>query len=385
MSRPLIIVLALVALANLPNALHKGGDFQVFLEAGRRTLARSPLYEGSSPGSGVVGPPAQGVLFAPFSAIARVSDPASRLAWYAVSLFALCLGVWGWARAIPAARNGHPAGTAHALWPLVAVLMPLQTNFEHQNMNPLLLGLTGLGVLALARRRDPAAALLLGTAAALKAFPALLLAYLFVRGRARVASMATAFAVALTALPVLWYGPSAAVRNWSDWVSLVMLRGWPDRSQNQSLAAWLGRTMDPAIAEPAMAVGFVGFVVILGWLARRMRSVAAPSLAEELALVLGCAVLLSPIAWDHYWVLMFPAFLAVFSRRAPASHAEPATFWVAAVLVSGVSPIFLGTYGFNVVRSWSNSTLGGLLLVACLAWMLWRRASGRSETQPVSG
>jgi hypothetical protein len=134
-----------------------------------------------------------------------------------------------------------------------------------------------------------------------------------------------------------------------------------------------------------MAIVSIGFVVMLGWLARRMRSAGAPSLAAELALVLGCALVLSPIAWDHYWVLMFPAFLAVFSLRAPSSHAERATFWVAAVLVSGLSPITLGRHGFNVVRSWSNSTLAGVLLVACLAWMLWRRAGGHSGTGPVSG
>jgi hypothetical protein len=51
------------------------------------------------------------------------------------------------------------------------------------------------------------------------------------------------------------------------------------------------------------------------------------------------------------------------------------------VLVSGVSPLTLGRQGFNVVRSWSNSTIAGLLLVGCLAWMLWRDA-GKAPRLP---
>jgi hypothetical protein len=381
MSRRLVIVFALVALANLGNALYKGGDFQDFLDAGRRTLDRRPLYEGSGPGSGVIGPPAQGVLFAPFAALAGLSDTASRLAWYAVSLAALGLGVWGWTRAHHAVSDPQLERTSDAFWPFLAVLMPLQTNFEHQNMNPLLLGLTGLGALALARGRDSTAAWLFAGAAALKAFPALLVAYLLARGRWRVAGMATIFAAGLTALPMIWYGPAAAWQNWTDWVDLVMQRTWPIRDQNQSVAAWLARLTDPSTAELAIALIFGVTVVALALIARRMRAADAPSLAAELALVLGAAVLLSPIAWDHYWVLMFPAFLAVHSRRGPSRAAARTTFRVAAVLVSGVSPLTLGRQGFNVVRSWSNSTIAGLLLVGYLAWMLWRDG-GRAPRLP---
>ena len=376
-----MMVFALVALANLGNTLHKGGDFQDFLDAGRRTLDRRPLYEGSSPGSGVIGPPAQGVLFAPFAALAGLSDTASRLAWYGVNLAALGVGLWGWTRAHQVVSGRRLGTTVDGFWPFLAVLMPLQTNFEHQNLNPLLLGVTGVGALALARGRDTAAALLFGGAAALKAFPALLVAYLLARGRWRVAGLATVVAVALTATPALWYGPAAAWQNWTDWVDLVMRRDWPTRDQNQSVAAWLARLTDRSTAEVAITLIFAAAVVALVSVARRMRSADAPCLAAELALVLGAAVLLSPIAWDHYWVLMFPAFLAVYSLRGPTRAAERTTFWVAAVLVSGASPLTLGRHGFAVVRSWSNSTVAGLLLVACLGWMLWRGA-GRAPRPP---
>lgn len=66
------ILLAVFVIVGFGNALHKGGDFTVSLEAGRRFLDATPLYEGSSPGAGVTGPPFQGVWFAPFAALAGV-------------------------------------------------------------------------------------------------------------------------------------------------------------------------------------------------------------------------------------------------------------------------------------------------------------------------
>ena len=87
------ILLAVFVIAGFGNALHKGGDFTVSLTAGQRFLDGSPLYEGSSPGAGVTGPPFQSVWFAPFAAIAAVHVGLSRILWYIANVAFLLAGV----------------------------------------------------------------------------------------------------------------------------------------------------------------------------------------------------------------------------------------------------------------------------------------------------
>ena len=97
-SKLLIAAVVVFAAVNLNNALHKGGDFEVFLQAGDRVRHAQPLYEGSWPGGGVLGPPFQGVFFVPFAALASVSAVAARVLWYAIGLSALALGIVAWSR-----------------------------------------------------------------------------------------------------------------------------------------------------------------------------------------------------------------------------------------------------------------------------------------------
>ena len=91
----ILVAVAFVGV-NLVNALRKGGDFAVYLEAGRRLVEGARLYEGSAPGSGVIGPPFQALVFAPFSLIADVNLALARLAWYALNLVLLGLAIDWW-------------------------------------------------------------------------------------------------------------------------------------------------------------------------------------------------------------------------------------------------------------------------------------------------
>ncbi len=52
------------------NAVRKGGDFDVLVQAGRRVLAASPLHAENRPGTGVTWPPFEGVFMLPFALVA---------------------------------------------------------------------------------------------------------------------------------------------------------------------------------------------------------------------------------------------------------------------------------------------------------------------------
>jgi len=365
-SKILIAAAVVFAAINLNNALHKGGDFEVFLQAGDRVRYAQPLYEGSWPGGGVLGPPFQGVFFVPFAALASVSAVAARVLWYAIGLSALAFGIVAWSRVDVSRRTMSWAAlwsSPAVIWPALAIALPAETNFEHQNMNPVLLALTGFGALALAKRQDTTAGICVGIAAALKAFPALLIGYFVVVRAWRAAATALVVSAALTLSPMLFYGPSGAMETLRAWTAIGHTGEWPSRPQNQSLLAfWLRLGLEPSTAHMAFAVSAI-VTVLLVWWGTRSRPADGPA-GQRLAMApsLAAAVLASPIAWDHYWVLMFPALQACYSAGAFLP------FWTGAVLITGLSPLTVGTHGFALVRSWSNSAIAGLILAGSAAW-----------------
>jgi alpha-1,2-mannosyltransferase len=371
------LLFAVFVSINAVNALHKGGDFEVFVQGAQRVQEAADLYRDSSPGQGVIGPPFQSVFFVPAAWMWDRSETAARVLWYAIGLTALGTGVWLWGRALPWPHDlaARPDGAARLSWPMLlsiaAIALPAQTNFEHQNLNTVLLCATGAAAWALHRRRAALAGAWIGVATALKAFPGLLLLYLLVRREWRAATTGLLTAAALSASPALWYGPAAVVDLPADWLALNREGGWPIRLQNQSLfAAWARVTAADGFTWFLIsAVALMGLLLAVAWqMARRQPPDGLP---QEMALALVVAVLLSPIAWDHYWVLTFPGFLLVarwlWLRGGPIGWLG---FGLAAVLVSGISPVTAGAVGFDRVRSASGYTVAGLLLATGMAWVL---------------
>ena len=366
-------MLVVFAAVNGGNALHKGGDFAVFLESGQRVLEGEPLYEGSAPGSGVIGPPFQGVFFVPFAVVGHAAGRAPAVLWYFLNLIALAAGVWWWTRANDAWAPERPWDQPAVLLPLLAVILPAQTNFEHQNMNALLLALTGAAAWSWTRGHSAASGALVGLAAALKAFPALLLVVFLVHRDWRALASGVVTGLALSASPALWYGPGAVMPLFSRWLEVIAEGGWPTRAQNQSIVAMTSRFWPDAATSIALAlIAILGIIMIVTvW---RSRDGGHPPVKKGagLALALAVAVLASPIAWDHYWLLMLPALQAIYvASRSSKRQFLQWGFWLAAILISGLAPLTLGTRGFAIARSWSNSTIAGLVIVVTLAMAIW--------------
>ena len=381
--RTALALFAIFALVNTANALNKGGDATVFFEGGRRLLAGAPLYEGSSAADGFIGPPFQALFFAPFAAIAAVSEPAARVAWHALNLAALVAGVWcAWRVAQIALKLQSPFPLLVA--PLAAVLLPLQTNFEHQNMNALLLALIAGATWQLTTGAAAAAGLLIGAATALKAFPAILIVWLLARRLWTTALVAIATTIALTMMPMAVYGPSRFAELLETFARLGN-SGWPVRGNNQSLIAALDRLTNGLGGEgvriasdaPIASAIFIACAAALAAAITAMivrTRISPATIGIEAAVVTTLGVLLSPIAWDHYWTLLFPAFLFVYAGSRPAllGRSGQWAFWTAALLTTGLSPLTLGRSGFNTAREKSVDTIAALVLFAALL-ALWRK------------
>jgi alpha-1,2-mannosyltransferase len=371
------ILLAGFVISGFGNALHKGGDFTVSLIAGKRFLDASPLYEGSSPGAGVTGPPFQSVWFAPFAALAAVHVGLSRILWYSANVVFWLAGVWCWTNAILPKRFSSARqlwSSSEVLLPLLAIALPSQTNFEHQNMNALLLFLTGAGAMAIVDRSNIKAGAFLGAAVALKAFPALMLAALFVHRLWRIAAIGCAFALGLTMLIVLRYGPAGSVQTLRDWLAISLNGGWPTRAQNQSLFAALYRSWpgDAALAHSVVWFVLIAVVAIVCW---RRRNLPDSSTGAELAFVLAVAVVLSPISWEHYWVLLFPVLQTTYAGQPNRTALGRIAFWLALLLITGPSPLLVGETGYDMAREWSSSTIAAILLIGTITPALWRETA----------
>jgi hypothetical protein len=401
--RVLALLAILFAVVNAANALNKGGDAAVFFEGGRRFLHAEPLYVGSSAADGFIGPPFQAMFFAPFAAVASASPVAAQLLWHALNLACLGLGVWLSMKTWDAVRGqiGLPARSWLPVLfaPLAAILLPLQTNFEHQNMNALLLALLAGATWQLTLGSAAVAGLLIGLATALKAFPALAIVYLAARRYWTAAIAAAASALVLSVvMPTTVYG----VAGFSD-LARTFWRlgssGWPIRGNNQSLVAALDR-FTPGTSSASVVVDVAGVrggaeaplaMILFGALAMLLLTALvvilvrtprrASAVPAEVAAVTVLAILLSPIAWDHYWTMMFPAFLIVHDSRDDRllGRVGGYAFWAAALLTTGLSPLTLGKSGFNLARDWSVYTIAALILYACLMVVC-----GRSEPRSAS-
>jgi alpha-1,2-mannosyltransferase len=248
--------------------------------------------------------------------------------------------------------------------------------------------LTGGSALAVSRARETRGGVLLGTAVALKAFPALLIPYFLYRRFWRAAAIAVATAAVLTVLPLMRYGSGGAAQ-FAAWVD-ISSGDWPARSNNQSLVAAVNRVVSGfdspdavisgdgvtmAIAASVGVVLVVLFVATTRRLARDRRVVA-----RELAMVTALAVLLSPVAWDHYWVLLFPAFLVADAETRGYSRSR-AVFWIAAFLATALTPVTLGRELFLWVRERSPQTLAVLVVFVLLIALTRQRDAVATTTR----
>lgn len=271
------------------------------------------------------------LLVAPLTALPY---RAAGLTWLALSAAAIVASValigkeLGWPRGV-----GLVAGVGALALPVVQKDLSL----GHINGTMLLL-LAGAWAM-LRRERDTAAGVLIGVAAAVKLYPALLVLPLLAARRWRAAAATASTSALLAVVSVAAARPRFLADLFETGrTNFAYFDTAPTNVSWWGLAnRWIapnGWTPDLGVGWLGFAVGIAGVAVLLG-VASRRRDLADPSAFWGVLLVL---VLAWPIAWDHYLVLAIPwVVLAATGRR-------PALLLVAAVLAVGVPP---GTPGLT--------------------------------------
>ena len=334
--------------------MRRGGDFEAELGQSERLLHGTPLFAAVSTRIGLPWPPFSALALAPFALVARVDLRLSKALWAVLSL--ACL-VWSVCR-VPSQRRWAVG------WALAAVAVPLHRNFEDLNINCLLLALTLAAVVALDRGREQRGAGWIGVATALKAFPGLLLGYFAYRRRWGAMALGGAVAAGLTFGALLPYGPSRAWEALGDWLALSAPGNWSwSGESNQSLAALVARMRGPPLLLVALDLLCLGAALLVLHRHREERGTALPGVAA----VTIVAVLLSPIAHTHYFLLALPAWVAVL-QHPPAREGRRA--WIALRLAAGVATSGALTVWSLALRhtllTRSIYTWGALLLLGLL-------------------
>jgi hypothetical protein len=326
----------------IPVGINKGADLEIHIEQARLLLSHQPVYAAQPP-FGVWWPPFGLLAVAPFALLASWSMALAKASFAIASV--ACL-----AYAIARTRSDRATRAAVPL-ALLAIAVPLQTNFEYQNLNAPLLALLIASGVALRGGHDTRAAIWIGVMTALKGFPAVLLAYFVYRGRWRGLAIAVATAAALTLGAVLALGPTDGAAVLRRWIGMGLTGVAEMRGRSQSLPALLFQVGAPPAWAAALELAVLAGVA---WVLRRRPE----DPGAELAVLMLLAVFLSPVAHTHYYMLAYPAWLVLLERRAPVPSRA---IWCAGLAVAGVLTsgfLTLGRY------EWRRS----LLATAPYAW-----------------
>ena len=261
-------------------------------------------------------PPTSVLLVLPF---ALLDYPDAFLTWNLFSLSALAVSVWLIARELKLHFS------AWAILPLVGLLLmcgPLQQQINQGQLNlVLLLLITGTWVAD--RRGWPiVAGTLLGAAAAIKLFPAFLFLYFLVRGKWKSLAAGVASALAFTAITAGVLGTAAyqgyiqealpRVSLFRDWWANCSLTGFWCKLFNAPSHHVVELWSSPWLARGGIVISCLLVTAVRVQLIRKAHSKADTDLAFGLTIVV--MLLVSPITWDHYFLLLLPTIAILWTR-----------------------------------------------------------------------
>ncbi|HEY4394713.1 MAG TPA: glycosyltransferase 87 family protein [Polyangia bacterium] len=285
----------------------------------------------------------------PVLPLAALPYRAATAAWLALSLG--LLGALAWLLAPLAAEAGVALGPV-VLFPLLALWPPVLTNLELGQWSIVLATLLAAGHRAWERGHHRRGAAWMAVAAALKLTPVLLLLALALRERRAAWRFAAVFGgICLVALPLGGLAAWSALLRESGPNAAAWQTFWHNTLSFRGLWARLfvgGAFARPLVSAPllARALTLAATIVLLGVAVTATRRAArAPADRNRegcvLALWYVLVVILNPLAWPHYAILLLlPTGLAA---RAAYQAPAPATTTDRPALLLGAAGLALLT------------------------------------------
>jgi hypothetical protein len=252
------------------------------------------------------------------------------------------------------------------------------------------------------------AGVLLGLCALIKLPLMLFCAYYVALQRWRIAAGAIVTILLLGLASLLVFGSEVNI-GWYDTCVAPYLTGVVGAFNVQSIDAFLLRLVTGAnllwdwepvgvsvahrIARFLLVGAILGSALLLMWRAKRARQLSLtgdmPALALEFVMVLNVALVVSPLSWVHYYLLLLlPAALAVGGRLSVRGHERAVPWLIYGGLTLASIPVAIpdlkdsSALGPIVARTAVSVWLfGGLLMIGGLmraAWLGFNRSGSRS-------
>jgi hypothetical protein len=228
-----------------------------------------------------------------------------------------------------------------ALFPLLILLLgnPVLNQVYQGQLNCLLAALVTAAWVADRRGRPALAGVAVGLAGAIKLYPLFLLGYFaFTRRWTGLLAAGGAFAAA-NGLAALLFGvsayrdyvgtvvPSIAGQFEAAWVNMSLTGFWLRLVGTDPIRDWVGAAHARPVGQ-ALAWGACLLVTtVVAWACWRATTRDARDKAFALAVV--GMLLVSPITWVHYWLLLLVPLGVLWSRSAPGPP-----MWLAGVVVA---------------------------------------------------
>ena len=356
----LAILLLAAGLAFTFKIAPKMPDFEVYWRAASRALAGEPLYRPEDGHWLFKYLPVFAIVIAP---IALLPIQAAKAIWFIATLASLALLLRVSLLLLP--RLEKPA------WLLVlATLVVMGKFYAHEltlgQSNLLLAAAVAGAMLAMKRRREVLAGVLVVVAIVLKPYAVILLPWLLARRqRGSIASAAIGIAIALL-LPIAWYGVEPAVRLHLDWWRTVVTSIEPNllNADNVSWVAMYSRWFGPGLSARWLAAGTtLAAVALVIDVYRRRQAIAFPELVEG-GLLLTLIPFLSPQGWDYTLLMATPAVVCLlnYERELPGVLRICA---IAALAVVGLAIYdVLGRTLYAAFMNQSGITIAFLVILA---------------------
>jgi hypothetical protein len=331
--------------------------------------------------------------------IAWLSYPDATLVWNLVSLVLIVASV-----VIVFRELGLPL-VSWWVFPALALGLtcnPLRQTVNQGQLNGILLFLLTLAWRADRRGQDTAAGVTVALAAAIKLFPAVLMGGFLLQRRWRCLSASTITLATVSALTAGILGLDAYIayftevvpdvaRFQSDWCNGSLAGFWSKLFGTGAIH--FGHVVEPLVHRPDLAIAatLLSCAAVVGCWARsatRARSEADRDWVFAIGL---CAMLLvSPVCWDHYWLLLLLPLVVVWKRL--PEHPAARGFFALLILGVWTNPLQVWAMGlpdpataetWTIVAPLALSTLIAYptyLLLILFAWLLHLGDRGRALT-----
>ncbi|MDX3103361.1 glycosyltransferase 87 family protein [Nonomuraea angiospora] len=264
-------------------------------------------------------PPFALFVFFPFGILGL---DAAGLLWTAISVAALQLAVYLCLRRV---------GVPHVWWLTIAItvacllLNPVDQNMQWGQVSIVIMALVLVDFFLPDSSRFKG--ILIGLAAGFKVFPAVFALFYLLTGRMRATGTAIGAAVGTVALTWLVF-PAYSADYWLHQMfntARYMPAGWVP---NESLRGMLARTMhSDEASRPVWLISCVLTVIVASVAIRAAHRIGEDNLA--MVAVSLAALLVSIVAWHHYWVWSIPATILLVDA---ARRRKSVLLWACAVI-----------------------------------------------------